>query len=78
MVQNALKTVYTFPRFQVLKMWVIIFQVLKEENVSLSSELKTTKERTAGEGEESPIEAAVCVVETKQTTPGSAAPAANL
>ena len=77
-MKNACKTVHTSPRFQVLKIWVPIFQVLKEENVSLSSELKTTKERTAGEGEESPIEAAACVVETKQATVGSAAPAANL
>ena len=61
-------------------MWVIIFQVLKEENVSFIylRDSKTTKERTAGEGEESPIEAAVCVVETKQTTLASAAPATNL
>ncbi len=46
--------------------------MLKEENASLSSQLKTTKERTAGEGEEAPAEVAV-VVEAKQMTVVSAA-----
>ena len=62
--------------------WIIIknvseitfVQILKEENDVLSTELKTTKERTAGEGEECPTEVAVCV-ETKQATLGAAIPA---
>ena len=54
---------------------IYIIQMLKEENNALSTELKTTKERTAGEGEESPVDAAVTVMETKTATLGSAAPA---
>ncbi len=53
------------------------WQALKEENSKLSSQLKTTKERTAGEGQEAPSQVAV-VMETKQMSVSAAPPSKNL
>lgn len=48
-IQTKILTLFIDPYF-VLYFW----QNLKEENITLASELKTVKERTAGEGQEAP------------------------